>query len=570
MNIRYTLSFPEPHSHYLHVEMQVNDIRQEQIALKMPVWTPGSYLIREFQRNIDFVTSTINEQTVRLKKRDKNTWILPLADATGFTVNYQLYCNELSVRTNFVNSDFALLNGAATFLYLEGYEKNAVEIIIQPYEKWDKCSTALHLAAHNYWVRKSDNLDELVDSPILLGNHLSFSFEACGVKHELAMQGISNCNPDKLITDLQKMIAEEVKVFGDHPCRHYTFINIHTASTYGGLEHAHSSVNMLPRWNFDAKNYAQSIGLLSHEYFHLWNVKRIRPFELSTYNYDTESYTELLWFFEGVTSYYDDLVNRRAGILSKDEYLEIITSNLQVVMNTPGIAVQTLAESSYDTWLKYYRKNENSNNATISYYTKGAIVAMLFDFMLMDATDSEKSLDDVMRLLYAKYKSAPETGITEADILHALNETGGMDFSSYIQQFIHTPTPLPIEFYFDLIGFDLLDQPKKESIFMGFSLSQKEGKFVVSEVIHGFGAFAGGLNVDDEILTIDNFKMNSDFTRLYEHKKINDTLTFIVSRQGEIKTLQLPATADTRHQFRLVLQENLSEKQRKLLKKWLR
>ncbi len=402
MNIKYTLSFPEPHTHYAEVEMYISNISVDVIYLKMAVWTPGSYLIREFQKNIDFVEwSVANGQWSRVEKTDKNTWKIDLSNGAlnastnnntnthNVSIRYRTYCFEQSVRTNFVDEQHALINGAATFLYVDGFENTSSEIDIIPFEKWNNISTSLIQKENNKWLRISTNIDELIDSPIEIGNHLSYFFDAANIAHELAIYGESNCNIEKLIADLKRIIEVEANIFGGHPCKNYVFFIHNTENSFGGLEHLHSSVNHVTRWSYDAKNYQRAISLLAHEYFHLWNVKRITPSALIPFNYNTENYTELLWFFEGITSYYDDFICYKAGVTSKIDFLYIVASNINGVLNTAGIDTQTLAEASFDTWLKYYRRNENSNNTQISYYTKGAVVAMIFDIIIMDATNGE-------------------------------------------------------------------------------------------------------------------------------------------------------------------------------------
>ncbi len=285
MNIKYTLSFPAPHTHYTEVEMHISNISISELNLKMAVWSPGSYLIREFQRNIDFVEErTKNQESRRLVKTDKNTWKINTANQSEIIIKYKTYCFEYSVRTNFVDDSHALINGAPTYLYVEGFENTATEIEIIPYTLWKNISTALPQKDNNKWIRIAKNLDELIDSPIEIGNHTSYFFDAANVSHELAIYGHSNCNIENLIADLKNIIEVETRIFGAHPCKDYVFIIHHTDTSYGGLEHLYSSVNHITRWSYDGENYQRAISLLAHEYFHLWNVKRIRPKSLIPFN----------------------------------------------------------------------------------------------------------------------------------------------------------------------------------------------------------------------------------------------------------------------------------------------
>ena len=573
MNIKYTLSFPEPHTHYAEVEMHISGITTNELNLQMAVWTPGSYLIREFQKNIDFVEwSAVDGQQstpfARVEKTDKNTWNIKNENSKEIIISYRIYCNEYSVRTNFVDDSHALINGASTFLYVKDFENTPSEIDIIPFQNWKNISTSLPQKENNKWIRTSANIDDLIDSPIEIGNHISYFFDAANVSHELAIYGESNCNTEKLIFDLKKIIVEETKIFGSHPCKTYVFFIHNTDNSFGGLEHLHSSVNHITRWSYDAKNYQRPISLLAHEYFHLWNVKRITPAALIPFNYNAENYTELLWFFEGVTSYYDDYVCYRAGVTSPEDFLDIVSKNVSGVLNTAGIDTQTLAEASYDTWLKYYRRNENSNNTQISYYTKGSVVAMIFDIIIMDSTNGEKCLDDVMFKLYSDYLAEPTKGITENSLLETFNSIGNIDFAPYFQKYIHTTAAIPVESYFELIGIQNIE-PQQNNIYLGLLTQLKEGRLIIAELDKNYGAYQSGLNTSDEIIAIDGFRVAQDFNKIFVHKKVNDSIDVLISRQGTIKSYKVTLTADKRRNINFAVAENVSEKQQILLKKWL-
>lgn len=569
MKLKYILSFPKPHSHYMDVEMHISHIDTKELFLQMAVWSPGSYLIREFQKNIDKVDCIINNETIRLEKQNKNTWRLPTNGTSSVTIRYSVYCFEYSVRTNFVDDAHALINGAPTFLYIKEQENLEAEIEIKPFDKWNNISTALPIKESNKWVRVAKNLDELIDSPIEIGNHISYFFNAANVSHELAVYGKSNANIEKLIHDLKSIIETEVSIFGSHPCEHYIFIIHNTDSSYGGLEHAHSSVNHIVRWNYNSEGYQQTISLLAHEYFHLWNIKRIRPKAFIPFNYNVENYTELLWFFEGVTSYYDDYICYRAGVTSKEKFLHIVANNINEVINTGGADTQTLAEASYDTWLKYYRRTENSLNSQINYYTHGALVAMIFDIMIIHATHGKKCLDDVMQKLYSEYLQQPDKGVTNKDILETLNIISGLDFEPYFQKYIFTCTLPDVGFFFELLGIELNNKTEEDTVFLGLSTQWKEGKLFISKLDKNYGAYKNGLSAEDEIIAIDGFRVTKDFSSIYAHKQVGETIDVLVSRQGIVKAYTIQLTEDKRQIFSLSISENKSDEQAILLRKWL-
>ena len=568
MKIKYKIAIPRPETHYAEVIITINEIKEEKLLLKMPVWTPGSYLIREFERNIDFVEYTSNHtEWRRAEKENKNTWCIITNNATEITVRYNIYCFEHSVRTSYITDDFALLNGASIFLYVDGQENTPVEIEFQPHNTWQNISTALNIKENNKWIRSATNIDELYDSPVQIGNHISYFFDAVNVPHELAIYGSSNCTVEKLISDLKNIIEKEVQIFGSHPCKNYVFIIHNTENSFGGLEHLNSSVNHIPRWSYDSANYIRAIGLLAHEYFHLWNVKRIRPATLIPYNYNQENYTNLLWFFEGVTSYYDDYVCYRAGVINIDEYLNIAAKNVNDTFNNAGKNIQTLTEASFDTWIKYYRKNENTPNAHINYYTHGAVVAMLFDFIIIKATHGEKCLDDVMKQLYTDFISEHYKGVTEASILSVINAISGIDFTNYFQKYLHTTDTIELKESFESLGISLLNNSKKRG-YLGLQTAWQNNQLIITGLDKNYGAYQGGLNVYDEIIAIDNFRVPKNFETLYAHKNIGDTIEFLISRQGVLKRYSITLTADNRTNFYLEKDLNPTEIQKKFYKKW--
>ncbi|MDX5348417.1 MAG: peptidase M61, partial [Hymenobacteraceae bacterium] len=301
---------PEPHTHYFNVEMEMQDIKKKFIDVKMPVWAPGSYLVREFAKNVeDFSATTDNGKKLSWEKINKNTWRIYTQRAEPVKVQYKVYAYELTVRTSFIDASHAYLNGTSVFMYPEGYKNLSSTLTIKPYEKWNTISTALPQAGNDKWTFKADSYDELADSPIEIGTHKVYSFTANGVVHEVAMYGEGNYQPEKLMADMKKVVEEAISVFGELPVKRYVFIVHNTHSGGGGLEHLNSTTLQTNRWAYSpGRSYQGFLGLVAHEYFHLWNVKRLRPEPLGPFNYDAENYTQLLWVSEGFTSFYDDLL----------------------------------------------------------------------------------------------------------------------------------------------------------------------------------------------------------------------------------------------------------------------
>jgi predicted metalloprotease with PDZ domain len=371
--IIYSVSFPQPQSHYVVVDALVKDWKGGSIDFYMPVWTPGSYLVREFARNVEQVSVTSAGRSLNCSKSSKNHWSVKDAPKGDIHIHYLVYAFELSVRTSFVDADHANLNGSSVFITVKGMEAQPLVVDLHPDPSWKVLSVPLDAVSDSPWKVKAGNYDELIDAPFEIGNHKVIAFTAAGVKHEIAMVGAVSLDENRFTKDLTRMVEEEVKIYGSHPCKRYIFFvqNLGVGNGGGGLEHKNSCTVQTSRWSYATESgYNGFLGLMAHEYFHLWNVKRLRPAGLGPFNYDEEVYTDLLYVAEGFTAYYEDLISRRSGFLSEAQYLGELAGRMNYVDNTPGNKIQSTAESGTDAWIKYYRTNENSNNATISYYTK--------------------------------------------------------------------------------------------------------------------------------------------------------------------------------------------------------
>ncbi|MCG8577591.1 MAG: hypothetical protein MI810_22110, partial [Flavobacteriales bacterium] len=372
IQINYELGMSNPHNHYFEVEMDISEIKAKTIDLKMPVWAPGSYLVREFAKGVNLVKAkSADGKDLEVYKVNKNTWRVNLDGAKAIKVNYEVYSFELSVRTSFLDDSHGYLNGTSVFMYVDGHKDVSGKLKINPHASFKKIATALKNEGNNTFTYT--DYDELVDSPIEIGNHEEFSFKAAGVNHTVAMYGEGNYDVETLKKDMAKVVEAETKVMGSNPNKEYLFIVHNITVPSGGLEHKASTTLQVNRWTYEGDAYLGFLSLVAHEYFHLWNVKRMRPKELGPFDYDNENYTDLLWVMEGFTSYYDELILRRAGFYDQDTYLSKLFGTINYVENTVGNKVQPVAHSSFDAWIKAYRRNENSSNIGISYYSKGQI-----------------------------------------------------------------------------------------------------------------------------------------------------------------------------------------------------
>jgi len=572
MNIHYKVSFPSPHDHLIHVEMTISGIDAINIDLKLPVWTPGSYLVREYAQHIEEIHAYgADEKELHLRKRDKNTWIVPTAGKSEVILKYRLYAFDPTVRTNFVDAEHATIIGAATFLYVDGERERPLTLKFQPHRSWKQIASPLDLKGKSQWIRTAASYDELVDSPIEIGNHTVYDFKAGGKPHQLVVVGKSNMDADQLLKDLQVTCQKEVEIFGEIPCDRYMFILINTEKRYNGLEHLNSSLNQLPRWDYHPRSkYQRSMGLLSHEYFHLWNVKRIRPVELDSFNYDAENYTHQLWVVEGVTSYYDDHILLRSGVFNSEEYLKAIAKMLTGVTNTPGDDVQSLTDASYDAWLKYYRRNANSSNNQVSYYNKGAMVIQALNLIIMNETKGKRSFDDVMRQLWKDYKADPDKGYTEEHVLEVVESAAGIKLGRFFKNHIYGTKPVNYTKYFKYAGLDLVDKNKgSKKVLLGMTTKFENGQLKVKGLNKKYGAYRSGLNVDDEIVAIDGYRTANDYSKLYELKKAGDTIKMLVNRQGVMMDLEEELTKNREVDYTLTPTGNPAKLAASIRKNWL-
>jgi predicted metalloprotease with PDZ domain len=562
---QYTLSFPEPQTHYIEVSLKLQGVGKKAIDLKMPVWTPGSYLVREFSRNVESLTCNGT-----VKKLSKNTWQVT-ANATGdLEVSYKVYAYELSVRTSYVDVDMAVLNAASIFCRIDSKDKVEYDITLSPFSAWGKINTSLNPIGNDIWKRHASDFDELVDAPILLGNQAVHTFDVNGIPHRVAMAGKADYDANKLVADMQKVCMAATSIVGEHPCKDYTFLVVNASSGSGGLEHANSCLLHTGRGVYtNDGQYKNFLSLVAHEYFHLWNVKRIRPIELGPFDYDHENYTNLLWVSEGFTSYYDDYICQKAGVISIERFMEICASNINTVENTPGSLVQPLCEASSDAWIKYYRPNENSANATSNYYTKGAMIALLLDAEIIAASKGEKNLDNLMHNLYQTYYKNKNRGFTEKEFMAECEKLVGRSLTTFFADFTNGTKALDYNESLSKIGLHVLNLNEgKADLGLGVGLNTSAGKMVVSSVLRNSSAWKYGLNVNDEIMAIDGYRVGVDISAFINTKNAGDTLKILISRDGLIKELSIVLEPYQTFAAKLEKVAQPNEMQLKCLKKW--
>lgn len=567
-SIHYDLSMSEPHTHLFEVEMRLEGARGNEIVA-LPVWTPGSYLIREYARNVQDISARSEDDSIlKIKKIDKNHWEVSGKGSQDIIVSYRVYAFEHSVRTSFLNSDHALVVPASVLMYWQKNQHRKHHLHINMPEKWSEITTALEPFNQPGNVDfVASNYDELVDSPLELGNQHVVEFEVLGKPHVMGIYGASNYEDSVLVSDFTKIMEAEAEIFGGLPYDHYAYI-FHVEEGRGGLEHANSSVNFIRRWSFnDEKRYKSLLSLVAHEFFHTWNVKRIVPKGVASFDYDNENYLDELWMAEGFTSYYDELILQRIGHVDKDAYLEVVKDEINTLEKRPGKNHQSVAEASYDAWIKYYRSNEHSSNATISYYNKGHLLGLLLDIKIIAATQGKFNLDDVMFTLNKNY-ALKNKGYVSDDVRKVCENISGLKLTSFFEDYVYGVEPLPYDNIFALAGLDL-DSTTEKSSYLGANLRDRNGRIIISSVVENSPAWEAGLNVHDELVAIDGFRVKSPKPDYFREKTPGDRIICTVSRNGILKDLHLTVGFKPAEITELRQIDEPSDSQKLVFEKWL-
>ena len=576
--IRYTLRFPEPHTHYVEVTAVVPTGRQPAVELMMAVWTPGSYLVREYSRHVDTLTAAQPDgRPLAVEKSDKNRWRVSTGGAASVTVRYRVYAREMSVRTNWVEADFAMLNGAPTFITLAGGGQRPHEVVIEPAPGWRVSMTGLapmNGGTHRY---RAPDYDALVDSPMVIGNPAVHEFTVDDTPHYLVSVGEAGVfDGARAARDLQTLVREQRRMWGPLPYDRYLFLNLLTSVPGqipgGGLEHRNSAMLIAGRWATRTRqSYLAWLELASHEFFHVWNIKRLRPVELGPFNYDDEVLTRSLWIAEGVTDYYAELLVHRAGLSSQAEYLDALSNKIEELQATPGRLVQPVDLASFDAWIKFYRPDENTPNASVSYYTKGAVLGFLLDARIRRASGGARSLDDVMRAAYQKFSGG--RGYTPDEFRAVAEQASGLDLRSLWAEAVEGTAELEYAEALEALGLrfrSAAPAAPQARAWLGMGTRNDAGRLVVSQVRRDTPAYTAGLTVDDEILAIDDFRVRADqLTQRLDQYTSGDTVTLLVARRDQLLRLRAQFGEEPPRRWRVEIDPAAPEAQQRQRARWL-
>ncbi len=574
VSLHYTVAMPRPETHLFEVSLEIQNWTRKTLDLKFPVWTPGSYLVREYVRHLQGFTA-VDEQGKQLvgQKVSKNHWQIQTPAPTVITVRYRIFANELTVRTNHLDISHGYFNPAAMFFRVVGLEKTAVALtVVPPYPSW-KVSTPLNAIPGKTSTYLAANFDELVDSPFEVGTQVVYDFEVLGKPHQLAVWGQTTGHEaeldiEQILGDTQKIIQAEAELFGGLPYNRYLFLLHLTANAYGGLEHKAASSLIYSRFGLNtAQGYTNFISLVAHEFFHLWNVKRIRPKALEVFDYDQENYTDALWFCEGTTSFYDAVIPLRAGIYDAKCYLTKVSEAITKLQTTPGRNLQPLSESSFDAWIKLYRPDSNSRNTQISYYLKGEVVSFLLDLLIRQ--HSQRSLDDVMRQMWQQFGQT-EIGYTRDELKAVFEAVAEADLTSFWASYIEGTVELPYSEQLEPFGLKLAVAEMSAIPYLGFATKTEHGATSISFVEAGSPAEQAGLEPGDELLAINGYRIRTDQIgdRLQSYSA-GDTVEISVFHQDVLchRSVILGQPVPIRYELQPVAEPTVQ--QQNLFRQWL-
>ncbi len=580
--VQYTIVPTRPEAHLFGVTCTVDNPDPDGQRFSMPAWIPGSYLLREFARHVIRISARAGRREVPIIKLDKNNWIAE--PCTGpLTIEYEVYAFDLSVRGAYLDTMRGFFNGTCVFLRAHGAEhlKHGVEIRSprgKQYRNWRIATAMRRSGAKAYGVGNyvADDYDELIDHPVEMGEFSLATFRAAGVPHDIVISGRHNTDLKRLSRDLKTLCETQIAFWGIAPMKRYVFLVLAVGDGYGGLEHRASTSlitnrNDLPRSDTPAAddNYRTFLGLCSHEYFHTWNVKRIKPESFTPYDLDRENYTQLLWAFEGITSYYDDLMLVRSGLISRNAYLQLLGKTITQVQRGSGRHKQSVAESSFDAWTKFYRQDENAPNAIVSYYSKGSLIALCLDLLIRQKTGGRKSLDNVMQILWKRFGSTGK-GVPEDGVEHVAEQVAGANLGRFFKSAVHGTSELPLPRLLKDVGVEMKLRPAESMVDRGGTAPGKnvsrslQGACLgmrtratstgvkITHVLDGGGAQRAGLAPGDILVAVDDLRASGEnLETLLSQRRPGNRVRLHVFRRDELLQLDVELRSAPRDTYYL-------------------
>ncbi len=588
--IRYRIVPVDLAAHLFEVGLEIDDPDPGGQRVSLPAWIPGSYMIREFARHVGTIDARQGSRRVAIEKVDKHTW--QAANGSGtLRLTYRVYAWDLSVRTAHLDSTHAFFNATSVFLRVAGREDEPCAVTLAPPpshgDSW-RVATTLPRAGARAWgfgQYRARNYDELADHPVEMGTFSQARFEAAGVAHDIVISGRHDTDFERLKKDLAAICEAQIRLFeprsAQAPFERYLFMTTALGDGYGGLEHRSSTAlicarNDLPHVGMVGvpDGYRTFLGLASHEYFHSWHVKRIKPAAFARYDLDRESYTRLLWVFEGFTSYYDDLMLVRSGVISVADYLKALAATVSQVMRGPGRLSQSVAESSFDAWIKYYRQDENSPNAIVSYYAKGALVALCLDMEIRARSAGRRSLDDVLRLMWRRHGrqfDQRQSGLPEDGFAPLVLEATGVAVDDALARWVHDTVDLPLTDQLRAVGVALsMKAPDDEAPSLGVRLATRQGDLTITTALAGGAALRAGLSSGDVIVALDGLRVDErSLKALLARRKVGDRIALHAFRRDELQQFDVRLAAGVATECTLSLDEHAADAIKRQRLDWL-
>ena len=569
-SLSFEVSMPLPSTHYYHVEFHINGMPQPLTDIKLPVWTPGYYWVENYAKNV--LNFTVKDNQGHLLTWDKtasNTWRVATANKQSVTISYDVYAFSQSVADPFLDEGRGYIAPAGIFMYPAGRLQTPVSVTVLPYKKWKTVSTGLNPVMNKVLTFSAVDFDELYDCPIYIGNPETLSFEVKGIPYELTIENPGTFNRERFVADLKKMVVAGSEVIGEVPYKHYHFIIM--GEGRGGLEHRNcmavfsSSSVYNPN---DSAGYKRWLSFLAHEYFHLYNIKSIRPLALGPFDYDKENLTHMLWVSEGFTVYYEYLILNRAGLLSKQDVLEQIQHNITSYEHIPGHLFQSATAASYDTWIQFFARGDNASNTTISYYDKGCALGFLLDLKIRHETKNKHTLDDVMKTLYRVFYKKKKRGFTDGEFRQVCEQVAGCALPEIFEVYASTVQDIDYPKYLAYAGLSIDVTPRQlPGVFTGATFRQEAGKMVVAGVEWNSPAWHGGLSAQDTVLLADGQTATPAALHLIlSAKKEGDYLQLTTSVRGVQRQPELILETRRQKSFAIAELANPNELQKNMLK----
>ncbi|MBS0285758.1 MAG: M61 family metallopeptidase [Proteobacteria bacterium] len=602
--IHYEVNADKPASHLFNIRMTIPKGDENGQQVSMPTWIPGSYLIRDFARHIVSIEAFAKDQETLtplfIEKINSNTWQCEKT-AKPIVLNYTVYAWDPSVRGAHLDEHHGFFNSCCLLLSASHYEDKPCKLLVNPpkcqgADTWRVATTLTRTDGPSWGFGSfsAKNYDELIDHPFEMGQFETVEFKVKDIPHTIVLSGKHDGDLTRLKEDVQKICLAHCELFGEIPFERYLFLLTVLKEGYGGLEHRSSTALLAPREFLPIKgdkttsrNYITLLALFSHEYFHAWNVKRIKPESFVPYDLNHKSYTKQLWAFEGITSYYDELALLRAKVITLEQYLDLLAQTLTRVLRTQGRFRQTLVDASFDAWIKYYQPNENSSNSQVSYYLKGSLAALAFDLAIRNQSNHQKSLDDLMRTLWSNF-GENIVGVPEGKIEELLIEIGGEKLKKLIFNALYTTQDLPLESLLAAIGLKLTLRTAQSNDDMGgkklsqnnnngfkqgifeFTLNKVQGRLMVASVVENGAAMNAGISSQDEIIALNGLRVDGDaFDKIAKRLQVGQNVRVTYFRQDTLKETTVNLKAAPLDTAEISMMENLSEPQKKNLTAWL-